>query len=323
MSEEKPFYFVADANFFIHGGAQVQTPPKIYMTSAAYNEVKDQRHKQILENFLLSHEIIQREPSAESVEEVTKTATDSGNIVLLSKVDIGLIALALDFMPEKTAESADEEETAEEDKKKEEKITTPGFDEWITPENYGKVEEPDEGVVLCTSDTTMQCVAQILGLPVISSTGQKVAEVKRWLLRCSSCCAETLDANREFCPECGGHSLIRYALVMRDGVERELPLPRRFEPTSKGKRFSLPKSRGGRHGKKDIITSEDMLNEARRKFKWSGGARKQPTAGADGHSFFEPRKMARAEPQYGTGKANPNAPNHLLGKKKKRNRPNH
>ena len=322
MSEEKPFYFVADANFFIHGGAQVQTPEKIYMTSAAYNEVRDQRHKQILENFLLSHEIVQKEPSPASVEEVTKTATDSGNIVLLSATDIGLIALALDFLPPKPEgeeDTSDQKEEKKEEKKKPD--TTPGFDEWLTPENYGKVEEPEEGVVLCTSDTTMQCVAQILGLPVISSTGQRVAEVKRWLLRCSSCCAETLDANKEFCPECGGHTLIRYALVMRDGVERELPLPKRFEPTSRGKRFSLPKSRGGRHGRKDIIMSEDMLNEARRKFKWSGGARKQPTAGLDGHSFFEPRRMPRAEPQYGPGK-NPNAPNHLLGKKKKRNRPN-
>ena len=167
----------------------------------------------------------------------------------------------------------------------------------------------------------MQCVAQLLHIPVISSTGQRVAEIKRWLMRCSACCAETLDASKEFCPECGGHTLIRYALVMRDGVERELPLPRRFEPTARGKRFALPKSRGGRHGRKDIITSEDMLKEARRKFRWSGGARKAPEAG-DGHAFFEPRRMARAEPQYGPAKANPNMPNHLLGKRKKRNRPN-
>ena len=108
---------------------------------------------------------------------------------------------------------------------------------------------------------------------------------------------------------------------LRDGVEKELPLPRRFEPTRRGKRFALPKSRGGRHGRKDIITSEDMLKEARRKFRWSGGARKAPDPG-DGHTFFEPRRMARAEPQYGPSKVNPNMPNHLLGKKKKRNRPN-
>lgn len=306
MSAENSLIFVADANFFIQGGAQIQTPPKIYSTEAAIAEVRDARAKSILQNFELSHEIVLKTPSAESINAVTEAATDSGNIVLLSGTDIGLIALALDFMPDE-----------EEDAKEKAPAPAPSMDEWITAESFGKIEKED-GVVLCTSDATMQCVALILGIPVVSSTGARVAEVKRWLLRCSSCCAETLDATKEFCPECGGHSLIRYALVMRDGVERELPLPRRFEPTAKGKNYALPKNRGGRHNKRQVILSEDVLKEERRKFKWAGGERK--TAGA-GEGFFEPRKMARAGPSYGMG-SNPNVPNHLLGKKKKRNRPN-
>lgn len=305
MSEESSVIFIADANFFIQGGAQVETPRTIYMTEAALQEVRDARAKQILANFQLSHEIVTKQPSQESIETVTQAATDSGNAVLLSGTDIGLIALALDFMPKDVEPAPKKDPTPQ-----------PGFDEWITADSYGKIDE-EEDVILCTTDATMQCVCQLLGITVVSSNGTRVAEVKRWLMRCSACNAETFDASKEFCPECGHHTLVRYALVMRDGVERELPLPRRFEPTARGKRFSIPKHVGGRHGKKDIITSEDMLMEERRKFRWSGGARKQQTAG-DG-VFFEARPMPRQEPQYGYGKVNPNQPHHLLGKKKKRN----
>lgn len=304
MTEEHSVFFIADANFFIQGGAQVDCPNVIYMTEEAMQEVRDARAKQILQNFQLSHEIIVRQPTSESVTAVTQAATDSGNAVLLSKTDIGLLALAFDFMPE------------EQEEKPKKETQEPQFDEWITAESYGKIQDDDD-VILCTSDATMQCVAQILGITVVSSTGARVAEVKRWLLRCSACNTETLDATKEFCPECGQHTLLRYALVMRDGVEKELPLPRRFEPTARGKRFSIPKHVGGRHGKKDIILSEDVLNEERRKFRWSGGARKTPQAEG---TFFEPRAMPRQEPQYGYGNVNPNQPRHLLGKKKKSNR---
>jgi len=305
--EESPVVFVVDANFFI-SGAIVKTPPIVYSTNDAISEVKDTKARETLARFELSHQIIMKEPSEKSVEIVKETATDSGNIVLLSPTDVRLIAVALDFMPE---EEPEEEEKA---------ASNAVFDQWITPKSYGVVKE-EKGVILITSDSTMQCVCLILGIKVVSSSGQRVSEVKRWLMRCSACLAETLDASKEFCPECGHHTLVRYALVMREGVETELPLPRRFEPSSKGKRFSIPKHVGGRHGKKDLILSEDMLMEANRKFRWSGGSRNSdPTT--EGHTFFEPRGVPRQAPQYSTGKKNPNSAHHLLGKKKKRNRPN-
>jgi RNA-binding protein NOB1 len=163
----------------------------------------------------------------------------------------------------------------------------------------------------------MQCVAILLGIRVMSPNGQRIAEVKRWLLRCAACGAETLDASKQFCPECGQHELIRYALVTRSGVERELPLPKRFEPTARGKKYSIPLSRPGKSGRTPLVLSEDVMMEANRKFVWTGGARARKR---EEEGFFEPRRKARVAPVFGYGKANPNVPNHLLGKKKKRNR---
>lgn len=308
LEMEQNSYFIVDANYFIEGNTFIQAPPKIYTTQEAINEVRDHRSKQRLEEIKLRHEIVIREPSPESYDAVVKCATDSGNVVLLSQTDMGLIALALDFQPSESTEQNDEKEQQK----------TPGFDEWITVDNFGKLEE--DPVTLCTGDATMQCVAMILGIHVVSPTGQRVAEVKRWLLRCAACGAETLDASKEFCPECGQHELVRYALVMRSGVETELPLPKRFEPTPRGKRYAIPTNRGGKGKKPALILSEDMMNEAKRKYRYTGGNRANDLSGTEGHTFFEPRKKGRAAPTYGYGGVNPNAPHHLLGKKKKRNR---
>jgi RNA-binding protein NOB1 len=291
--------FIADANFFIEGNPSIQTPPKIYTTADALSEVRDKRSQLRIQQIQLSHEIVPREPTQESYETVVRTATDSGNVVLLSPTDMRLIALALDFLPSDPPPADD---------------APPSFDQWITVDNFGKLE--DFPVILCTSDTTMQCVAILLGIHVMSPNGQRIAEVKRWLLRCAACGAETLDASKQFCPECGQHELVRYALVTRSGVERELPLPQRFVPTPKGKKYSIP-LRGGKTGKAPLILSEDMMQEAKRKYVWTGGARSRKD---EQHGFFEPRRKARPAPVFGHGTANPNVPNHLLGKKKKRNR---
>ncbi|KAH0791918.1 Nin one binding Zn-ribbon like-domain-containing protein [Histomonas meleagridis] len=296
--------FIADANFFIEGNTTIQAPQKIYTTQDALNEVRDQRSRENLERIKVSHDIIIREPSKESYNAVVECATESGNINLLSQTDMRLIALSLDMQPP--------------DKTEEDTSFNNGFDQWITVDNFGKINDTAH-VILCTGDATMQCIAVVMGIHVVSPTGQRIAEVKRWLMRCSACGAETLDATKEFCPECGQHELVRYALVTRADGDHELPLPKRFEPTTRGKKYSIPTNRGGKHQKPRLVLSEDMLMEARRKYAWTGGARSLKKNAPDGHTFFEPRKKSRPPPEYGFGKANPNVPHHLLGKKRKRN----
>jgi RNA-binding protein NOB1 len=291
--------FVLDANFFIEGNGSIQAPATVYTTSSALREVRDRRSHDRLSHFQLTHELITREPSTDSVSRVTSCSRDSGDLSLLSGTDISLLALALDFLPPEPPSAA----------------PVPSFGEWITPETYLRVD--DYPSTICTADAAMQCVALLLGLRVMSPTGQRIAEVKRWLLRCSACGAETRDASREFCPECGQHELVRYALVSRAGEERELPLPKRFEPTARGKRYPIPTATGGKGRPPDLILSEDMMWEAKRKWAWTGGKRAMKAAMGDGTQFFEPRKKPRPEPTYGYGKMNPNAPRKTLGKRKK------
>jgi RNA-binding protein NOB1 len=274
--------FVVDANFFIQGNGSIQAPRKIYTTAAVLSELGSLRARERFEQCKLVHDIITRDPTSDSIEKVKSCARDSGNLQLLSDQDIGLLALALDFLPTEMPEA----------------ISQPPIDEWITPETYGKVE--DFPSVICTTDTTMQCVALLLGLRVMSPTGQRISELKHWLLRCAACGAETRDASKEFCPECGSHKMVRYALVVRGGKERELPLPKRFDPTARPRSLPVtPPSRGG----PELAASEDMLNEAKRKWKWRGGERAMKRAEGDGQTFFNPRKKPRPEPRYGSALA--------------------
>ena len=136
--------FIADANFFIEGNTVVQAPHKIYTTQDALDEVRDRRSAQRLDLVKMTHEVIAKEPSNESFEVVVKTATDSGNVVLLSRTDMRLIALALDFQPE----DAPEEET-EPDYPVTFFFTKEGYFKKITPQSLRisgeqKLKEGDE-----------------------------------------------------------------------------------------------------------------------------------------------------------------------------------
>ena len=292
-------YFIADTNFFIEGTSKINTPETIYTVESVLNEIRDKKSLNVLKNFELSHKIITKEPSEESLSLIREVAEKSGNLNMLSEVDISLLAVANDFLrmlPEKP--------------KVESKCM---FGEWITPENYGNVGQ-DDSLLLCTSDTTMPIICQLVGIPVISPNGSRIAETKRWLLRCSSCEEETYDASKEFCPACGAHSLIRYAIVIRNGVEEELPLPKRFEPTKRGTRYTTPGYKKGAHGGNKLdIRDEFALQAERRKLRFRRSKKKDD----DDSVFFGARYKTEREPHYGAG-PNPNAPKHYTGKRSKR-----
>lgn len=293
-------YFIADANFFISGTSKINTPQTIYTTGSVLNEIRDKKSVEILKKFEMSHKIVTKEPSEESIQIIRDVAEKSGNLNLLSDVDISLLAVANDFLvklPQKP------------------KVETKSLiGEWITPENYGNVNKDDD-ILLCTADSTMQIICQIVGIPVMSPNGDRVAEVKRWLLRCSSCEEETYDASKEFCPLCGSHSLIRYAIVIRDGVEKELPLPERFRPTRRGTRYTTPGfKKGARGGRNMDIRDEFSLRAEKRKLRFR---RSNKDKDNDDPIFFQARYRPDREPKYGAG-PNPNAPKHYTGKRSKR-----
>lgn len=145
---------------------------------------------------------------------------------------------------------------------------------WITPENLyqknhavdGKPETrtitPYTGGVACvTSDYAMQNVLLHLGVPLIGTNGMCIAELRLWLLRCTSCFAVVTDTTRQFCPKCGsGDTLRRVHYVINDKGEKQLFINFKRRLNTRGTIYNLPRPRGGKHGtNRLLVLREDQL----------------------------------------------------------------
>jgi len=194
---------------------------------------------------------------------------------------------------------------------------------WITTNNidsvhFDVVKGSYENIAVgcLTTDFAMQNVLLQIGLNLISVDGMRIQRIKQFVLWCKACFKIHHELDRLFCSRCGHHTLRKITCSV-DKTTGELKLhfdiKRLKNPAIRGTRFSLPKPKGGRKGKK-LVLREDQLPVHRR--------RRQPDFFDPDHAFLQPRKPHQEEIKLGFGSArkNPNASKHLTGKKKKRNR---
>lgn len=145
---------------------------------------------------------------------------------------------------------------------------------WITPENiHQKTQELTRegeskaltaftgGVACVTSDYAMQNVLLHLGVPLVGTNGMCIAELRLWLLRCTSCFAVVTDTTRQFCPKCGsGDTLRRVHYVINEDGEKKLFINFKRRLNTRGTIYNLPKPRGGKHGtNRLLVLREDQL----------------------------------------------------------------
>lgn len=146
--------------------------------------------------------------------------------------------------------------------------------EWITPENVfdaefdlgkkkkaGPKERAEEvSCVACvTTDYTMQNVMLQMRLRLLSVTGVAIKAVRRWAQQCYACGARTQDMSKKFCPSCGNLSLARVSYaVTESGRVRYGRLSKRVY-NNRGTVFSVPKPKGGKHTKEDLVFREDAI----------------------------------------------------------------
>lgn len=121
-------------------------------------------------------------------------------------------------------------------------------------------------VACITTDFSMQNVMIQMGLRLISVDGKRLRRVKQWALGCYGCNEITHDVSKEFCPACGGHFLVRVAVLLNSrGDKPTYHWYKSKKMTSRrGKQYSIPKPKGGRSAN-DIILREDDLERARQK----------------------------------------------------------
>jgi RNA-binding protein NOB1 len=102
-------------------------------------------------------------------------------------------------------------------------------DDWITPENYG-VRASDGRASVVTIDFAMQNVVLQIGLRLVSVGGVEIRNIKRWVLKCRSCFKILDEVEKEFCPDCGSHTLykISYSVDSSGNVRYHEPRNRKL-----------------------------------------------------------------------------------------------
>ncbi|KAF8424744.1 proteasome maturation ans ribosome synthesis protein Nop10 [Tirmania nivea] len=141
------------------------------------------------------------------------------------------------------------------------------YGEWITPSNIHKfrIEEASAalasedqdtpGFAACaTSDFAMQNVLLLLPIPLISPTFpyKRIRIIKQWLLRCHACFYITRVMKHQFCPRCGGPTLLRTSCATdTETGKTTIYLKKNFQWNNRGNVFSVPKPTGGRASGKE------------------------------------------------------------------------
>jgi len=152
----------------------------------------------------------------------------------------------------------DYDEYVGEDYGQEEEENSDDDDEgWITPSNIkmkkdlfpGKKDTVKQVKVAClTTDFAMQNVLKQIGLNILGTNGMLIKTTKTWILRCYACFHTTPLLDKKFCPKCGNQTLKRVSVTLnKDGTQR-IHLSNRIQISARGKKFSLPKPVGGKHG---------------------------------------------------------------------------
>ncbi|CAI5526422.1 unnamed protein product [Closterium sp. Naga37s-1] len=182
---------------------------------------------------------------------------------------------------EGSGEEEGEEEEGEEEEGEEEEGEEGGEEGEDDGEGEGSLDGSSEAastsssslstsaVALMTSDYAMQNVALQMGLRLLSAqSGMRIAQVHRWVQRCSACSAVTPDMTRVFCPDCGNGTTLNKVTVTV-GVDGVVHAGVRKRHNIRGSKFSLPVPKGGRTGAaKDPVLREDQLlpKNGRRRF---------------------------------------------------------
>jgi RNA-binding protein NOB1 len=273
-------HLVVDANAFIKNVPLQDLAENIYTVRQVVDEIRDRQTRARLA--VLPYDLQILEPTEESIATVTKFSKATGDYAAMSRPDLLLVSLThtlhLRHSQVSLREeplSAGKEVTFEKDKTQSDKnmlgFVAKGKDEeddeeedeegWITSSNYKEsLECQDATVVGCyTSDFAMQNTLLSIGLEIIAPSGQRVTTIRTWILRCYGCFNLTNKLDKQFCPRCGNKTLKRVSVTVDENGCKKIHLNPRVNISAKGKRFPLPKPKGGKHVEQPILVEDQRI----------------------------------------------------------------
>jgi len=195
-------------------------------------------------------------------------------------------------------------------------------DGWITPGNVktkkavyagtdeGKVDQK-VAVACMTTDFAMQNVCKQLGLNIIGTNGMVIKETKNWIMRCYGCFFTTPRMDLIFCPKCGNKTLKRVSVTVNADGSQQIHISTRRPLSCKGKKFSLPAPKGGKHGVNPKLVADQR--EAQQRLSKKALQRNNPIGGdfIAGNSPFVTKDVTSKSAMLGlqgSGKGNAEVP---------------
>lgn len=139
---------------------------------------------------------------------------------------------------------------------------------WITPSNihiakrqfHSDLMETKHVTVACmTTDFAMQNVLKQMNLNVAALDGRLIKQLRTFILRCYTCFKTTSIMDKKFCPKCGNNTLKKVAVSLDKNGKLKIHINRRHPLTARGKKFSLPKIRGGKHPNNPILVADQPM----------------------------------------------------------------
>ncbi|KOX78028.1 RNA-binding protein NOB1 [Melipona quadrifasciata] len=143
---------------------------------------------------------------------------------------------------------------------------------WITSENISRIkkeldsdflEQKSVTVACLTMDFAMQNVLKQIGLNVVALDGRIIKQMRTYIFRCHACYKTTSIMTKVFCPNCGNKTLKKVAVTINQGGKQEIHINFRRPLSKKGKRFSLPLPKGGKHANNPILCEDQPLPDQR------------------------------------------------------------
>lgn len=138
---------------------------------------------------------------------------------------------------------------------------------WITPSNIKRVQAEEAAtagsaspqsvaqtmqVATLTTDFAMQNVLLRMNLNLLSPSLNRISQVKTWVLRCHACFSITKDMTKQFCPRCGGPSLLRTSCSTDKDGNFKVHLKQNMQWNTRGNVFSIPKPVAGTSNGKNV-----------------------------------------------------------------------
>lgn len=143
---------------------------------------------------------------------------------------------------------------------------------WITPSNVKiakqqinseLMEEKRVEVACMTTDFAMQNVLLQMNLNVSALDGRLIKQLRTYILRCYACFKTTSIMTKKFCPKCGNDTLKKVGVSLDRQGKMQIHINIKRPLTAKGKKFSLPRIRGGKHPNNPILVEDQPMPDNR------------------------------------------------------------